>query len=449
MHAIRSCALFMALAASTTSAAPNRPPEEVNDHAITVLFPFGPGIDSWGLERLRDAGLRDDCRIQVTGDSWTYANSQARSFQSISRLWPGSEGWAKFCSVAGNPLSTDITFSPDETTNAPVRVGASNEYRIFEELYPSGNAKYFTLTSPFAEEFFGTPGFNLSSGGRIWRSQILNVNGRRNGRISNSGEHWFARQLFIAPPNPANDQFNTGVFYADNTAGTDAINLDLVTGVRPYRMDGDDPDAPTATGVNAIPEQINASFPDLPLSDPGASTPGFRMFAPGFPDSGQYLSRHSTVFYRTDEQGQPEPGIYLSPAVGDSSWSYQALYIDSAGVGGNKTYSTEQLTRFLDTTTVRPDQPTLVIVYFATESLSTDQMVSTVSRGIQRWETAFQQAGLDRPYFLLMGNPAHMVTGRTYQQSLEYVEQQNAACLQLAQLHDRCAFISLFNLSDR
>ena len=436
------------LSVSGAWAAPTFQPQDVTHEAMTVLFPFGPDVTSWGLERFRDDVLRSNARIQFTGDSWVIASSASRAPQSFSRLWPGSEGWAPIVAVASHPGTNDLVFSPDDTDNAFQRVDAVNQYRAFMPVYGNDNPRFFTMTCNYLTEYRGVAGFDLGPAGLIWHSILMNDRPRRNGRISNEGESWYARQLFVSPPSPGSDQFN-GFSLGGSSFLVDQVEMNLISQVRPYRFDGQEPST-SKSGTACVPMQVNATFPDVAVANPGLNGPGCYAFAPGFAGTDRYLSRHSTLFYRSGETGPADAtGLYLAAPVGDSSWSYEAMSIDEAGTDGVKRYSTEQLARYLDVSTVDPDRPAMVIVYFATELLTREQMVELLEAGIERWDRAFDLAELRRPRYLLMGNPAHRIPGISFVDSEFWVRQQNAACLQVAQTNPRCAFISLYNLSGR
>jgi len=413
---------------------------------------FDPELASWGVERLRTSGVLEHGRICLGGgDSWLVPPNPARAYQSLIALMPGYEiGGARFGSLvarydgAGGKTRANQRIFRGE--GPQVMVNSVNEYRVFEQTHDGADALHFANVVRFMPIFYGASGFVTDSSGRML--EIIDRNDSllfetRSDRLTDAGDTIGYRVVYLAPPDPASEQFDAGL--AGLRSMDDAEIRRMSTEARASRYDGLDPE--TSSPAPPVAMQLNATWPDFVHSIDVADNPRIVIGDPAgsFPGSERYLAVHGVLRYANDGTG----GLYLQNLQTDVSWDFESLADDAAPDpnGVLKRYTTEQMARLIDATTLDPEQPWLLVPYFATERLETEEMVDIYQRYIDRHNQIADRLGLDRPYFLLIGNPYHypfpLAPPSDFAEARAWVEAQNAAALAVAQRNDRTAYVSL------
>jgi hypothetical protein len=401
-------------------------------------------VRSANLHRVKGL-FTEDTRAIWVGDSWSLMHNTTRLPFGSLMVWPierlaavgaGYQVW-------GPASGTNYTFGPGQLEfleSANGWVAETNDGTPARIALPVNS-----ITRVFGEvdlvldaDWAGPP-----------RVQALGI---RNGLIAlgdlplfaGVGDHVSVRPLYYAPLELPD--LVAAVGWHDQDAAFIA-NDSLRANARPFWHLGEDPEAgpPRAPAAS----QINAFAHDLPLATGQGAGPKLVITEdPANPlvGSGDYWCFAGGVFYLTDEAGARTPGYYHA-GLASSSWQFSG-FATNAQSNGNKRFTDEQLTHWLDVTTLDRSQQPVVILHIATEELSEISVIGRTEAILERFRAAFERIGTVPPKFLLVGSFMHRVGVVHVATDRIFVEALNRAFLTIAQSSDDCAFVSLYAMTD-
>ncbi len=390
--------------------------------------------------------LTGDARTVWIGDSWCRMSRTDRLPYGALAAWPINDISAVclgFKGGGGTGRATNYTAG----TGALVNVNAARSW-ITETN--DGEPAHFALPVNDMTRVFGDPNLQLTGSGLFeGRIQAFGVNNSQFektdfGPFSQPGQSFRGRLFYYAPA--ALDDLLEQVDLAD-ALGASRGSVLLRTGARPEWYLGGNPD--TDPAVAATPSQINAAAQDVVLEQNLGTGPFLAMLeSPTSPlvGSDDYWFFAGAAFWRADAEGHRVPGYYHTGLAQDS-WSFAGMADDRESTGG-KSYSDEQLLRWLDVTTLDRTQTPVVILHVATEAKPYEVIESSVRRILERYRDAFAAIGTVPPRFLLIGSYAHIINPKSLAESLVYIEQLDSLYAALAESEPDCAFFSLSVATD-
>ena len=402
-------------------------------------------ILSTNLHRVRLL-LDGDTRAIWIGDSWCRLNFHTRLPFGAIATWPGLDVTAASAGFkTGNRYSQtqDYTSGDGSLTD----INANNAWRVETN---GGLQAYFGLPINDLTKLFGASGLVIPQSGnnahKISRLRLSYAGWALtdHGTFSKEGDNLMARAWYYSPLVP--DDMVESLSLRD-TVGMPLLTFSPATEARALWHLGGNPDLELP--VAAVPSQINAAYRDVPIAAVPNPGPGLLVLEdPAWPiaASEKYWFFGGMTLYKTDELGARLPGYYHS-GLSQDSWSL-AGFADDIPSNGGKNFSDEQLTHWLDVTTIDRQQTPVVIMHIATEVISNEQLLLRMEKILDRFRESFALIGTTPPRFLLVGSYMHKIPGRTLTESRTAIENFDAAFASLAASEPDCAFYSLYNATD-
>jgi len=204
-------------------------------------------------------------------------------------------------------------------------------------------------------------------------------------------------------------------------------------------------DLPTE-GRPPVPAQINAALPDIDaINDLDQMIRVPLAIDPSLVGTNQYLDAAGAIYYQVDAQGSRLPGMYYS-YIADDSWSYRGFGDDLECNGTHdKVFTGEQLTHWLDVTTLEQEQPTLFAWYLAPESSGYTTTRQRMERMIDIADAAASDIGLADVHHLVI--ISHMIT-YSGNNGHALVEAQQRAAFDIATERSNVAAASIYAATD-
>jgi len=386
--------------------------------------------------------LAGDCRGIWVGDSYSsgWLASRLPHGWLVNGLMMGNRPAAIY--VACTPGNQSIAGFTNHTggTGAFTYTSTSNSWAI-------GNSHTFGLPLGQVGTLFGGADFTLgdSLGGGwgkaydCWVDEVQLAAGNTGYLItpSSSVESCYIRPLFYPEPVGGDGPSRWGV-HDDDT--TNLADMNPRTQGRGYWGDGD-PVPGDGTSVKAA--AINAYYADINLGK-GESKAYFSLRETGFPNGADWLNPAGAVMWRGTGVSTRDPGYYHT-VIGDASWSYGGHGADAASTGSEKQYSRQQLQDFLDVTTLDRDQPVCVVLHIADEQVALATIKTRVEAIISVYSTAFDNIGISKYHFLLVGGYMHFDdTGESIETNREFIERNNRALYEVATESGNVSFVSIY-----
>lgn len=342
--------------------------------------------------------FRNDVRVIMMGDSFSTA-FWSRVGMSGLRVWPIPEITA-ICGGAGlgNPIvKTIANCSPYEDVLSANPLGYSVERH-------AKTPSFFTLPTRGLKEIYTDKSFATDdSSGTLFTVQ-LNVDeldGSVHGPFTDASDNVKFRLLYRCPNNvnlqPSALQlhdFKEHVFtWNPKTDARKKWHLG-------FTPDGD--------GIPPTPLQINAAATDIQSINQLGGKCSVHLVE-DFPLSGKnnYFQLAGGVYYKTDEHGNPKEGFYYS-SLADDSWNYSGHGNDEEGIDTHhKTYSLEQLTHWLDVTTLRREQPVVFMWLMDVEELQYSAAKTQLQNMVSQANAASIAVGIEEAYHLILTPHMH------------------------------------------
>jgi len=382
--------------------------------------------------------FKGDARILWMGDSFAVP---ARDRVPVGALqtWPVSD-WTAIASAFGGDWLTTV-----DDTGEMHSITAKTGFRVAVD---SEQPTRFALPVRTVREYFGDPTLRLGPTNRVARYVIRDwfVADGVNSWLVEPGDHLRARLLYLMLPT------------AKLSAGTlrvvdgpyERVAFNPLTQTRPLWSLGNDP--ATESPASAVLGQINASPTDVPITPvQGATQIGIGVSGI-FPGSGQYFHPAGAVVYKTDGAGARIPGFYFS-VLADVSWSYEDYGRNlAAGQPGapsdQKTFTRNQLTHWLDVTTLDRDQPLYVFYYLDAERHSQAEARVLFERMIDQTQAAAEEVGITSITQCLVIPHMHRIAHLTdAEASLQFATLRDAA-FSVALAHPNVAAVSIYDATD-
>jgi hypothetical protein len=311
--------------------------------------------------------FNSDARLLAMGDSFaSYTPSINRVFPAVLMAWPIEE-WTAFAGTS-NP---EVPFATPELLasgpgNGPRKIDFITSYRV--ESKRNNPKSWFGLPIKSMQEYYLSPTLTLGDDQSFMRFRI--IHGRFHfgeyGRFTNAGDELRFRLTFYTTED-LNDQYDRiNLRDADDPASL--LAADMVLRTRKLWHKGEIPDG---SGAIARQGHINAIAPDFRVTQNMGGDPVVWVLDGGDASSatneGKYFTPANGIFYHVDPAtGVRKPGLYYS-ALADSSWSYHGFGANAPSMA-SKQYTLEQLTHWLDVTTLDRSQPLRVFYYLAVEN---------------------------------------------------------------------------------
>lgn len=390
--------------------------------------------------------LDGDSRGVWIGDSWCRLNFPDHLPFGAIATWPGLDVTAVSAGFeSGNRFSQTMNYTSGDGSLDDIN--ANNAWRVETN---NGTQAYFGLPINDLTALRGEPGLVIPQNGanahKICWLRLSHAGWvlTDNGPFSEIDDTIMARAWYYAPLD-AGDMIESVALR--DTAGTPLLSFSPATEARAMWSNGGDPGL--GLPVAAVPSQMNAAYLDVPVAPVPNPGPGLLVLEdPAWPIAGseKYWFFGGMTLYKTDGSGNRLPGYYHSGLAQDS-WSVSGFADDIPSSGG-KNFSDEQLTHWLDVTTIDRQQTPVVIVHIATESQSFEQFHLQMESVLDRFRAAFAAIGTPSPRFLLVGSYMHKIPGRTLAESRTAIENFDAVYASLAASEPDCAFYSLYNATD-
>ncbi|MEN0020049.1 MAG: GC-type dockerin domain-anchored protein [Planctomycetota bacterium] len=387
----------------------------------------------------------DDVRVIAAGDSFSVGGF-FRVPLALTAVIPGIEITAMH-HAAGAGGTLPIGFRVLATDYAREANGLrDNTYGLLFEGNQFGGpvTEQYTFPAVSITELFGKDGPEITDD-RLGRFQI------DNGRIGpgtpgiglqpNSNDALACRMLYWAPENRA-------VVYPQLTVafGGDSVSFDPNTEARGLLHLGqamDETALPTPGELNAAPEDLVFGITeederiDVIIK---ADAPGLE-----FENSQLYAHPAGMVAYRVDANtGERRRGMYLS-YLADASWQYRGFGSDERGQSWlDKRFDVEQLTHWLDITTIDPEQPVVVMIHLANEFNRSDRHPS-IENTIAKFRQASQAVGLDTVHYLFVVPQFHIINDDVGDDARDAFESLREFAFELARTTDDVSAISLYD----
>jgi len=402
---------------------------------------------SEGLDEFRVL-LNSDARLLVLGDSFSsWLSSFQRVFPAVLHVWPVSR-WSAFAAPTdpnwGIVIETDI-LAGGNATNGPVRVFTGNNYQIETQ---TSSSTFFGLPIRPLQQLYMSPTMTLGPSGEFMVAEVPNdtFSAGANGRFTNTGDHLRYRFTYYTPTELSRQYAD--VTMADRGAPGSSVSFDLRSAARKMWHKGEVPDG---TGVPARTGQINAIPQDVLVTANTGGVPGVVFLDGGnAPTSeGEYLIAASQILYHVDPvSGERIHGLYYS-ALADASWTYGGFGANSPSTG-NKQFSLENLTHWLDVTTLDRDQPLRVFFYVDVEDKPKATVKPQMESMIDVVRAAAVSVGLDDARFCIVIPHFHIVSGAGGpMQSIARFEEQRDAAFEIALTNEDVAVASIFDATDQ
>ena len=299
---------------------------------------------------------------------------------------------------------------------------------------------YFGLPLRGIQEVCTTPDLALGPDGQVLEFRLFNERFEPglHGPFSQAGDHVRMRFLFRCASDPVR-QVPTALLRDHEGEST---MLDLVGQCRGFLHLQEAP----GTGRPPVPGQINAALPDIEaINDLDQTIRVPLSLDTSLIGTNQYLDAAGAVYYRTDANGDRLPGLYYS-YIADDSWSYEGFGNDLECAGTHhKVFTGEQLTHWLDVTTLDPAQPTVFAWYLAPESSGYTTTRQRMERMIDLADDAASAVGLHDVHHLLI--ISHMI-GFSGDNGHDLIAAQQQAAFDIAAEQPGVAAASIYAATD-
>ncbi|RMH28642.1 MAG: hypothetical protein D6693_03610 [Planctomycetota bacterium] len=382
--------------------------------------------------------LDGDARVLWMGDSFSVP-SRFRVPVGALQTWPVSDWTAIESAFGGDWLNTV------DDTGAAKPISSADGY-----LLGAGGetTSRFGLPVRFVREYSGAPTLRLGPNNRLARYIVRDwfVADGVNGFLVEPGDRLRARLLYLMQP--------AAVLSADSLRVVDGpferVSFNPLTQTRPLWSSGRDPstESPTAAALG----QINAAPVDVPITPVQGATPIGVGVSPIFAGSGQSAYPAGAVLYKTDHAGRRLPGLYFS-VLADNSWSFadygRGLAAGEPGAPADqKTFDLDQLTHWLDVTTLDRDQPLYVFYYLAAEPLTHNGARHHFERMVDQTQAAADRVGLSVVRHCIVIPHFHRVAGGTDAESAARFAALRDAAYALASSRPNVAAASIYDATD-
>ena len=387
-----------------------------------------------------------DVRMLVLGDSFAIPGMQYRRvFPVVLKVWT-FDGWTALEAGAwqGNALLRTSIDAGGEVLNQPVEISSSNQYQI-ENADP--DPKYFALPTTFMQEVYADA--DLTLGGpffdRFFQSRIRNVDidDGINGSFTDAGDVLRARVLYYCPDDI--EDLLVDVTLDDN--GDVRATPNLRTQARKLWHKGQIPDG---TGTAAWTGQINAAAVDIDVVNLMDAQPvvNVREHTDAGASDGDYLTLAGMAVYHVDPAtGLRMPGLYYS-SLSDASWSYFGFGSDEPS-SGDKVFTLEQFTHWLDVTTLAREQKLYVFYYLAAEPKNKDEAKPVMEAMIDQTQAAADAIGIGTVRHCLVIPHMHAIEGVTdLDTTRTMIEDQRDAAFEIAHERSNVAAASIYDATD-
>ncbi len=399
---------------------------------------FAEEPNSVGLEQMARI-LRGDVRLIAMGDSYS-SPFFARAPLSSLRVWPIE----KISAISGGATYPSHTTVCTSQCNPVSQIQADDSLGYTIER--NSESTYFSLPILGLQEIFTSSDFDDEGTDLLFKFQLSNT-GRSllssgvHGPFTNYGDDLRFRFLYRCPTYLSQQVEQIKVL--DNME--DAGIMQLRSGARPLWHLGENPNSGSRS---AIQKQINAYATDFPANNDTGGPLSMRLeqIEP-LVGTNQYFEPAGCVYYHVDNNGNREQGLYYS-SIADGSWSYSGFGCDTEGEFPlDKKYSLEQLTHWLDVTTLDREQPTVFMWFFAPETIGYDSAISKMENMIDQSDTAASLVGLSSVKHIIVIGSLFNLT-EDIDLSKEYIQSQQQAAYDLATLRINVSAISLFAATD-
>jgi len=392
-----------------------------------------PAVDAHLLADVLD----DDVRILAMGDSYCVSRWD-RVFPGVLRVWPFEDvtALAQGASLNG-ALRGVVAVEPSQ------RVDADFSYEL---LRSTPEIDHFALPVRSIEEAYLDENILLSGPQRIMYAMRVNNDDLaigETGRFTDAGDAARFRLLYWAPETQIMLP-DAGIYDKAEARGT----VDLRFGARQLWSKGGDPS--TGVGIPAFARQINATATDVEILNGMDEAPTARIGEGSTPAIGSntYFHFAGGLFYKVDAQGERLPGTYYS-YLADSSWSYAGFGSDTPANGPQKkVFSLEQLTHWLDVTTIDRSQRLVVFYYLAAEDHSLEETTQLLEAMIDQTTGAAEAVGIDDVTHCLTIPYLHKIGDRTIEESAPLLALNRDAAYAVAGEREDVAALSIFDATD-
>ncbi|MAB83541.1 MAG: hypothetical protein CMJ24_08935 [Phycisphaerae bacterium] len=335
--------------------------------------------------------LEGDVRLLWMGDSFS-STFFFRVPAAALNTWPIE----RITAISGGAARNHglIYASPSCEPLSLIQAEDSNGYRVER----SGSTfRYFGLPVRGMQEVFTSDALVLGSGDEVMEFRLKDhrLEEGVHGAFSRPGDHLRARFLYRATTN-MEDQLPTAQL---RDHGGQATVLDLTEGSRGFLHLGDVPEE----GRTAISNQINAALPDIDLGDDldGMDRVSLSIDS-GLIGSRQFLDAAGLIYYHVDSDLQRIPGLYYS-YIADDSWSYRGFGSDDeCSSMFDKVFSRDQLTHWMDVTTLDVRQPVLFAWYMDPEAWGSTSTRLHMEQMIDVAEHAAVSIGIETIHHLVI-----------------------------------------------
>lgn len=383
--------------------------------------------------------MADDVRVIAIGDSFCATNFR-RVFPAALRVWP-----IKRLSALAGGCHNNGQFDCHILAESSERVSAGNGYDVLRE---GPETEYFALPVRFMEEiYFDNDASVVGPDGLMYRMSLANERFSLGepGRFTDAGDELRYRMLYWAPPPEADLLADVTLRDGDDERAV----VDLRQGARQLWSFGEDPN--TRIGVPPRPRQINATNVDIAITNGVSADPAVTV-SEGIEQavgSNSYFHFAGGVFYQVDpETNRRVPGLYYS-YLSDDSWGYTGFGSDTPSMGpNNKVFSIEQLTHWLDVTTLDRDQRVVVIYYVEAEGASKDILKERMSNMLSQTQAACDAVGLTDVVQCIVLPHVHRVGQAPQELWLERMIRNRDAAYELASERPNVAAVSMFDATD-
>lgn len=390
-------------------------------------------------KELLDGVIDGDTRLLVMGDSFGLPRFD-RVFTASLLVWP----YANITAIGGGchangPSKCIIAASPSET------VSAAGTYEV---LRSTPETAYFALPVRNMEELYLDSDAMLAGAQGVMYGYRLNNTELalgEHGRVTNTGDELRYRPLYWSTPEL--DMLLADASLLDGNAPR--AEVDLRFGARQHWSEGGDPSG--GVGVAAKTSQINATAVDIPVmldmgADPTARVAEGRTPAVG---SDTYFDFAGGVMYRVDPAtGERLAGTYFT-SLADDSWSYFGFGSDQEATGPlTKVFSLEQLTSWLDVTTIDRDQTLVVIYYLALEGGSASLIKSEFEAMIDQTQAAADLVGISSVVHTLVIPHLHKIGNLSVAELIAQFGLVRDVAYELASERPNVAAMSIFDATD-
>lgn len=335
--------------------------------------------------------LEGDVRLIWMGDSFS-STFFSRVPAAALNTWP-IERITAICGGAAQSHGL-IYASPSCQPLTLIQASESNGYRVERG---GSNFRFFGLPVRGMQELFTSDDLLLGSENEVLEFRLRDDRLAEgvHGAFSRPGDRLRARFLYRATTD-LDDQLPTAML-RDHDG--DATVIDLTGGSRGFIHLGDEPEQ----NRTAIPNQINAALPDIDLgNDLDGMDRVSLAIEPALIGSRQFLDAAGLIYYHVDSELQRIPGLYYS-YIADDSWSYRGFGSDEECSGiFDKVFSAEQLTHWIDVTTLDVQQPVLFAWYMDPEAYGSTSTRHHMEQMIDVAEQAAVSIGIETTHHLVI-----------------------------------------------